>query len=483
MSSDEASSNALQGWTSSPDGRGSLDILWTSFATVFLSIWSAICLNVPEPYDTLLTHLRRKSWITMISILGPEFLVGYALGEWRAARTSVAAIGELRQDQQWTMRHAFFANMGGFAMRTTDGATFFLDAPQILWLLSHRVVSMTQFEHQFLLDKRTIDDRNKTDGFVRVIAVAQALWFCVDIVGRAAQGLAVTTLEITVIGIVINSVVVYYFWKDKPADVQSIEIVDISHTLEALLDLEEDQDLRSRRFFRTPLEYVSNDPWWCGLIYTYMMNILHHLDTIIFWWLQPIKKRYFTPPIHPLGRRSDNDVLPVRGRAMAIAGVLTCCFLGTNFIAWNFHFPTRTERFLWRLSSSILVGISLIGLGITEVVYSQSGVLAMQKDVRRRRTELQLETRQREEKSRGYTWKEDLAYRWRTVCMTLSNNDPEGDPRHDVSPVFAIVVTAGFFVYFMARMYIIVEDFVAFRAMPTSVYRNVEWWDFVPHFG
>jgi hypothetical protein len=88
--------DALQGWTSSPDGRGSLDILWTCIVTIFLSTWSAICLNVPEPGDTLWTHLKRKTWITFISVMGPEYLLGFALGEWQSAQVSVARFKELR---------------------------------------------------------------------------------------------------------------------------------------------------------------------------------------------------------------------------------------------------------------------------------------------------------------------------------------------------------------------------------------------------
>lgn len=211
-------SKALQGWTSSPNGRGTLDILWACLATIFLSTWSTICLNVPDPSDTIWTHVRRKTWITSISMLGPEFLLGYALGEWQSARTSVADFKQLRQDDKWTLKHAFFADMGGFVLRTSDDVRFFLDVKQILWLLKHQAISTAKFEKRFLLDSKTIDDRNKSDTFVRVIAVGQALWFCINIIARCVQGLAVTTLEINTIGIVVDSILIYFVWKDKPEE-------------------------------------------------------------------------------------------------------------------------------------------------------------------------------------------------------------------------------------------------------------------------
>lgn len=99
--------------------------------------------------------------------------------------------------------------MGGFMLRTSDDVKFFLDTKHIHWMLENKVVSMNEFEQFFLLDSKTIDDRNKSDIFIRVIAVGQALWFCINIIARGVQGLPVTTLEITTIGIIIDSILVY----------------------------------------------------------------------------------------------------------------------------------------------------------------------------------------------------------------------------------------------------------------------------------
>ena len=91
-------SQALQGWTSSPNGRGTLDVLWASVATILLSMWSAICLNVPEPDDTMWIQFKRKTRVTFISIMGPEYLLGLALGEWQSAHASVVRFKQIRQD-------------------------------------------------------------------------------------------------------------------------------------------------------------------------------------------------------------------------------------------------------------------------------------------------------------------------------------------------------------------------------------------------
>jgi len=189
--------------------------------------------------------------------MGPEYLLGFALGEWQSARASVAHMKKIREDDKWTLKHAFFADMGGFVLQTRDNVCFFLDTKHIHWLLDHQVISTAQFEETFLLESKAIDDRNKSDTFVRMIAAGQALWFCVDIIARGVQGLAITTLEISTVGIIIDSMLVYYIWKDKPADVESTEIYPTSLTLAEIMLLEEDEAVRAQPYFRTPLDFTT----------------------------------------------------------------------------------------------------------------------------------------------------------------------------------------------------------------------------------
>ncbi|ERF77102.1 hypothetical protein EPUS_08669 [Endocarpon pusillum Z07020] len=453
-------SKGLQGWTSSPDGRGTLDIFWACLVTVFLSTWSAICLNVPEPNDTTWTRIRRKMWITIISLLGPECLLGYALGEWQSARASVAEFKQLRQDDEWTLKHAFFAIMGGFVLRTSDDVRFFLDEKQILWLLQRQAISTAQFEKSFLLDSKTISDRNNSDTFIRLIAVGQALWFCINIIARASQGLAVTTLEITVIGIIVDSILVYYFWKDKSADVESIEVISINITLGELILLEEDEAARTRPYFRTPLDFVSRSIWYFNLIYQYLINTLKSLRPHA--WQRSKKKS--------LGRRSDNDVLPVTGVTMVIGVFFGLTFMGINFIAWNFHFPTPIERLLWRLSSCGLVVIACLGMPVAELLYTKRGIKRMQEKVQKRRKAL--EGFNLPDKAK---WKDRLVYRFRTGVMKIRNNSPGNDPSLDVSLLFVLGIVFFFGTYFLFRAYILVEDFIAFRAMPADGGALLNW--------
>ena len=468
MLGNHQSNNTLQGWTSSPDGRGTLDILWACVATIFLSTWSAICLNVPKANDSMWTHLKRKLGISFFAIMGPEFLLAYALGERQSAGASVARFKQLRQDDKWTLKCAFFADMGGFMLQTSDNVSFFLDTKQILWLVEHHVISTAQFETSFLLDSRTIDDRNKSDLTIRVIAVGQALWFCINIVARGIQGLAVTTLEINTIGIVIDSILVYYFWKDKPAGVESTEVVKISMTLSEMILLEEDEEARSRSYFRTPLDFATREPWNFGLLYAYFVNFFKGMCPRS--WRRKKERE-------SLGRRSDYDMLPVSGIFLWIGFLAGIAFLGTNFIAWNFHFPTPTERLLWRISSGGLFGLAILACPGAVLVYSSPRVRIMQEKTRKHRKILEGSGRPTEKTG----WKDYLVYKFRILAMKVRNNSLENDPYLDVSLNFASGGMQISIVYFLFRAYILVEDVIAFRALPVEAYRTIDWWKFVPH--
>jgi hypothetical protein len=59
------------------------------------------------------------------------------------------------------MTHAFFADMGGFVLRSPDFPPFPLDAEQLYYLISNDYLEYPK------LDKAIIDDKNKADGLAR----------------------------------------------------------------------------------------------------------------------------------------------------------------------------------------------------------------------------------------------------------------------------------------------------------------------------
>lgn len=77
------------GWTSSPDGRGTWDIIISCLVTTFLCCWTAVYPNVPAITDGRWNQLLEKIYLTNLGLLGPEFLLGVAMGQRESARSSV----------------------------------------------------------------------------------------------------------------------------------------------------------------------------------------------------------------------------------------------------------------------------------------------------------------------------------------------------------------------------------------------------------
>jgi hypothetical protein len=111
----------------------------------------------------------------------------------------------------WTTAHGFYADMGGFVLHGPGiEAPFPVDALQLLFLLQHGYIEYPR------IAKEDIDDRNKSDGFARCIAVFQAVWMVANCLTRVAQGLALTTLELTTMSFVLVFFVTSFCWYHKP---------------------------------------------------------------------------------------------------------------------------------------------------------------------------------------------------------------------------------------------------------------------------
>ena len=103
---DTENSNVKQGWTAQPDGRGTLDIIWSCGITMFLCSWSILCMNMPGPKDSRSQILRRKLALTALGLLCPEVIFEGALGQWLSARQSVRdlnspSFGETQDNDKW----------------------------------------------------------------------------------------------------------------------------------------------------------------------------------------------------------------------------------------------------------------------------------------------------------------------------------------------------------------------------------------------
>ena len=92
-------------------------------------------------------------------------------------------------------------------------------AKRILTLeLFEQLVKRDDFD--ISITEEEIRDKSKRDFLSKLIVIIQSSWFIAQCIARAVQGLNVTELELVTLALASLNAVMYFFWWDKPMDVQ-----------------------------------------------------------------------------------------------------------------------------------------------------------------------------------------------------------------------------------------------------------------------
>jgi hypothetical protein len=161
-------------------------------------------------------------------LLAPEAICFTATGHYVSACQSVrdfsaAGLGG------WIMRHSFVADMSGFILQPRSWVHFPINAKQLLWLIEYGYIAVPQ------VDAAAIRDKNKTNGFKRLIIAAQITSFCANIAKQLAQGLAITAIEVTTVAFIYFALIPMFLWRNKLADVETAETLHIDATMDEIL--------------------------------------------------------------------------------------------------------------------------------------------------------------------------------------------------------------------------------------------------------
>ena len=118
----------------------------------------------------------------------------------------------------WTTYDAFFAVIGGYAVRSD---TFWPSwHSETLTFTPLGIVELARLGLLTKADPETVSDKSKADVITKIIVCIQASWFLLQCVARAIQGLSVTLLEVHVLAHVACTFVMYFLWFHKPYDVE-----------------------------------------------------------------------------------------------------------------------------------------------------------------------------------------------------------------------------------------------------------------------
>jgi len=147
-----------------------------------------------------------------IALIFPEFIACVALAEFWLALESKKALKKVGADH-WTLKHGYFANMGGFVLQTRGRNPFPLNSETLEILVKEGLVEVPR------ITAAEIQDKSKTDSFARIFAVLQVSWMVTQCIGRRTQGLYVTPLEFLAALCIGISFFTYLFQWVKPKDV------------------------------------------------------------------------------------------------------------------------------------------------------------------------------------------------------------------------------------------------------------------------
>lgn len=425
----------IHGWVDQPNYRGTMDIIWSCLLTTFICTYTMLHLNVPAVNESTPRIICRRVFWMFIAILGPEIVLAYAAGQWGTAEAGVKSFHDSGYIQ-WTTAHAFFADMGGFLLVPKDFPPFPVTNRHIIWLVKNGHLKFPD------VSPGDIDDKSKQDTIAKVLICFQVLYLVLQCIGRAALGLAITTLELSCIAIVVCSMFISFCWWHKPYDVREPIRLDLDTPIAEIL--KSVGGAASAPYEQTPLDFIDDlKPSWSLNVQTFMK----------------MPTGPFARPIPRLG----NDRFPnLKGYREVTLFVGTLIYAGIHLFGWNYVFPTRLELLLWRISSMFLFGTTVLFWVFhtaAEMYRAGRWQRAIFRIVNPERLE-ELEKARTAKLQREETWK-----------VTRVQPLP-----WEFWSIFPLAIAYG-----IARGYLIVEAFLGLRHLEASAFENVEWANFLPH--
>jgi hypothetical protein len=312
----------------------------------------------------------------LLTMVAPEFVIGKACADLVQAKEDLQELLKFAEDDHvpWTLVHTYYANMGGFVVRSRVGENILLgphvgDATQngdhtdTTASAEHRprapnAINIAKMDHSdpgsfptketpgyndvlgedslYYLDaqilcelrrkkiipklpsitKEELEDKSKSDPFVKAIAIVQISWATLQIIARAARKLPISQLELAVLAFAACAVVIYGLYWERPKGIRSTTIIlQYQHQIppETLAKIKRTVSFSLVRRFFTGGVLAE----WRGPIRN---DSAARGEIVVTWWFA----------------------------AMTLGAVLFC---GIHVAAWNFTFPTRTEAIFWRCAS------------------------------------------------------------------------------------------------------------------------------------
>lgn len=299
-----------------------------------------------------------------------------------------------------------------------------------VWILDSKQFAIARFRGIITempsIKEEAIDDKSKSDGLVKIIAVLQVLWLVVQLIVRTIDNLHFTQLEITTVAFAATAVIIYSIDFIKPKDVNVPFYIDVkkaveyddfvaiaeaapfaymqgkryympTSTLHDLIDysdrdmISEDGILKTKD--RDPTNLGSRTPDNTDLqdssqgsvvvnnaqgSYTCYKNPKNKNCQICYQW-----RKFTSNKRSKKNRCSWSKPYKLSPSAADIFSLMigfasATSFGGVHLFAWNSDFPTDIERLLWRISALMTIVLPYIYIA-THIPHIGSTVAAIRK--------------------------------------------------------------------------------------------------------
>ena len=244
-------------------------------------------------------------------------------------------------DLGWSKTHGFFIIMGGFHLfkhgRTQETSNAIPishedDIPLHPLAAIHLYGDNTldiDFSSFTVPTEAEIKDRGKSDWLAKSLVLLQTSWFVMQCIARAIKHLPITHLEIMTLAYAAMNFVMYFFWWNKPLNVnRPVRVFRI-------LDVDELNSERRRSPFDANFAFKKMVYFFIGALDDEVD--LSHVDRVPLFW----------------ANSSENNAL-IANVIMLGVGV---CFGAIHCIAWSFSIPTHAELLIWRVSSVAITAV------------------------------------------------------------------------------------------------------------------------------
>lgn len=382
---------ALVGWTWDTEGRGTISLITTCLATIFLCTWVVIHPRVykRESYANL-----HKVALFCKTIFAPEFIAVEGLQEWAQCRRMQRECADFTAGQ-FKLVHAFYISMLALRYQTHLGDRV-IWPNQYTWLLQQGIIRWEDHP-SWGLSFDDICDKSKSDNAAKLLALIQVTWFSAQCILRVCYHLPLSQLESMTLGYIPLFIVTYFFWWNKPKDVRSPSLVVLPVMSSEHMQTFESLAVSSKFDNEGMKEQVS---YWNIWYLTPRVFEKEEEDRLKqeARTNTPKSHNQLSTPEQPYATRINESECPNVEDPIAIRKdivvahwdpdlyrsriwPLTCLF-GISFgalhlVSWNTRFLSTVELWLWRVSAFVSIVSMLIFMHFEKVILRWDGILTI----------------------------------------------------------------------------------------------------------